>query len=243
MRALRLVAVSIAFAAALIPGAVFAATTGDGNPTGGLVDPFILSLIGTNDDAFATQDLSLVANDPGTYHSPGFPSDTTDSSFCGPDWASDHVTRYFMVRQTAPGTWDVVEQYKDGTFLAPISGAGTEPSPGCISGDGGMIVGPVTGSFHGYDDMIITATSFDPAAADTGCPPASAGGCFSTEQWLTAAFGAHTRVDDAFSFHYVAAMGQQLAVNEWKNASCNRGGNSGDIATTATSQPGTYGCP
>jgi hypothetical protein len=60
---------------------------------------------------------------------------------------------------------------------------------------------------------------------------------------FASAFGLNGRIDNAFFFHYVAATGQQLAVNEWKNASCNRGGDSGDIATTATSKPGTFGCP
>jgi len=35
-----------------------------------------------------------------------------------------------------------------------------------------------------------------------------------------------------FFFHY-SAGDQMLAVREWKNASCDRGGNSGDIASTA----------
>jgi hypothetical protein len=242
MLVLKVMGLVVALALSLTPGRALAATSGDGGQPTGLIDPFTLALI-VNDDLFATQDLSTVATDPGTYHSPGFPSDTTDSSFCGPDWAQDHVTRFFMVRQLTATTWDVVEQFKDGSFLAPIGGAGTEPSPGCSSGDGGMIVGPVTGSFHGYLDMTISAASFDPAAADNGCPPPTAGGCFGTDQWLANAFTAPVRSDNAFFFHYVAAQGQQLALNEWKNASCNRGGNAGDIATSATAQPGTYGCP
>jgi hypothetical protein len=240
MRALRAIGLLSALIAALVPGSVFAATTADGNPATGVLDLFLAGMIVT-DDSFATQDLSAVMTDPGTYHSPGFPSDTTDSSFCGPDWASDHVTRHFTVRPLGPGMWDVVEQFKDGSFVAPIAPLTPEPSPGCISGDGGMITGSVTGTFHGYLDMTITASSFNPTAADNGCPPA--GGCFFTDDWLTVAFGVHGRIDNAFFFHYVAATGQQLAVNEWKNASCNRGGNSGDIATIATSRPGTYGCP
>jgi hypothetical protein len=233
----------LAMALPLTPTPAIAAPGGDASQPAALLDAYTLALI-VDDDLFSTEDLASVITDPGTYHSPGFLSETTDSSFCGPDWAKDLVTRYFTVRPTGFQMWSVYEQFRDGSFSAPISGSGTENSPGCISGDGGMITAPppVTGGFHGYEVINVTAAAFDQSGADTGCDPAPPG-CFYTSEWIEKAFPGGTFTVPAFFFHYVAAS-QGLAVNEWKNASCNRGGNQGDIATTAISQPsGAYGCP
>lgn len=234
---------------ALLPGRALAWTSGDGSTVNVPLDAFTLA-VDTNDDVFSTADLSATVTDPGTYHSPGFPSTTTDSGTCGPDWATDQVTRYFTVRQVGANTWTVYEQFKDGTFTAPLVPNTTEFSPAnCGSLDGGMITGPTTGSFHGYEVIDVTAGSFDPTAGDNGCPPPP-DGCSSTAQWIGSAFTGATFTVPAFFFNYVAPS-QGLAVNQWKNASCNiallsqnRGGNQGDIATTVVSKPtGTYGCP
>jgi hypothetical protein len=63
--------------------------------------------------------------------------------------------------------------------------------------------------------------------------------CQTTGGFLREFFGptaAATASTDAFFFHYAGNDGtnQTLAVHEWKNASCNRGGNHGDIANTST---------
>jgi hypothetical protein len=246
----RLALVASLGAFAFVPGQAFAWTSGDSSTLTAALDSFTLS-IDTNDDTFSTEDLSTVLTDPGTYHSPGFPSTTTDSGFCGTDWATDHVTRYFTVRQVDIGSWQVYEQFKDGTFTAPIAPATSEPSPGsCANHDGGMITGPITGSFHGYEVINVTATTFDPTAADNGCAPPPTG-CTTTGQWIEAAFDNTAVYTVPAFFDNYEAPSQNLAVNQWKNASCpsvfplseNRGGNQGDIATTVvTKSDGTYGC-
>jgi hypothetical protein len=241
----RLALVASLGAFAFVPGQAFAWTNGDSSTLTAALDSFTLS-IDTNDDTFSTEDLSTVLTDPGTYHNPGIPSNTTDSGFCG-DWATDHVTRYFTVRQVDIASWQVYEQFKDGSFTAPLTPG--EPSPGsCANGDGGTITGAITGSFHGYEVINVTSATFNPAAGNAAC--AGPDGCTSTAQWIDAAFSTTVFTVPAFFDNYEAPS-QNLAVNQWKNASCpsvfplseNRGGNQGDIATTvATQSDGAYGC-
>src|SRR5438876_1074338 len=77
----------------------------------------------------------------GTMHFGPYPSTTGDSGTCGPDWATDTVNRFFMIRQVAPMTFSVVQKFKGGTFITPGSPPfGPDPSmrsPGaCDSSDG-----------------------------------------------------------------------------------------------------------
>jgi hypothetical protein len=163
-----------------------------------------------------------------------YPSTSGDSSTCGPDWATDNFNRFFAIRQTAPGTFDVYEQFKDGSFgTLPTP----EPSPGsCGSGDGGLINREVSGAMHGYLVMTISSVaSYHPSTASCASP------CASTSDFLNSVFTPFTRTDGAFFFHYIAPN-QGLALQEWKNASCDRGGNGGDIASTTTG-PADYVCP
>jgi hypothetical protein len=201
----------------------------------GVPDSTFLTLIGTlGDDLFSTTDLTTVITDPGTMRFGPYASTSGDSGTCGPDWATDNFNRFFTIRRVAPGTFAVYEQFMDGTFATP----GTpEASPGnCGSGDGGLISGNVSGALHGYLAMTISdVASYHPSTASCASP------CEFTDDFLNSVFTPYTRTDDAFFFHYIAPN-QDLALQEWKNASCNRGGNSGDIATTITAQP-DYVCP
>jgi hypothetical protein len=99
-----------------------------------------------------------------------------------------------------------------------------------------MITGVASGSMHGYLAMTISAvTSYHPSTASCPLP------CTFTANFLDSVFTPWTRTDQAFFFHYVAPN-QNLALQDWKNASCNRGGNSGDVASTITAAP-HYICP
>jgi len=49
-------------------------------------------------------------------------------------------------------------------------------------------------------------------------------------------------MDNAFFFHYVAVH-QGLVFHEWRNASCTRGGNHGDIASASGSAVEVPFCP
>jgi hypothetical protein len=217
---------------ALTTGSASAAPNQDGTATSGVLDPLSAALI-VDDDVFSNADLTTTVADPATTHFGPFPSVTTDSGTCSIDWATDTMNRFFTVRLISTGvagganTYRVYEQFKDGSFVTSSG-----PSPGaCDSSDGtppGVIRGGVTGTFHGYDLITVMSQVFDPNAT-------CAAPCASTDDFLLNAFGLEgpaTRNDTAFFDHYLA-VDQSLIFHEWKNASCNRGGNQGDIASDA----------
>jgi|GEM_PF-935258 hypothetical protein len=182
----------------------------------------LLSLIGAE----------TAAADPAQKQVGPIPSSSPDSGTCGNDWATDTFTRYFQIKQNKDGTSAVYESFKDGTFV-------TNPglSPGnCDNTDGtppGLLNAGVTGQMHGY---LLTNVTCDPVA---GCPANPSCGlnnvlCQTTNDFITTFFGVGAiRNDQAFFFHYVGNDGQNqmLVEHEWKNASINRGGNHGDIAS------------
>jgi len=245
----RVIARSVVIVSALVvaltagaPGPVSAPPAGDG---GGLLGILNLDTQTQIDDLFATEDPTILSSDPGTMHFGPYPSTTGDSGTCGPDWATDTVNRFFMIKQVTPTTFSVVQKFKGGTFLTPGSPPfGPDPmrnSPGaCDSSDGtppGMVADGVTGMFHGYIDMTITAAVYSPGTA--GCAPP----CFFTADFLISVFPAgFVRMDNAFFFHYVA-VDQGLVFHEWRNASCTRGGNHGDIASASGSAVAVPFCP
>lgn len=185
-------------------------------------------------------DLLVGSGSSSTKHIGPVPSSSPDSGTCGNDWAQDTFNRYFTIRQTGPGTYTVYEQFKNGTFVT-VSGL----SPGaCDLSDGygpGIVSGGLTGTMHGY--LIAGVTCADPAVPCTN-PTASCSAigdpCQTTFGFLGEFFPGATRIDiDTYFFHYAGYDGtnKALIVHEWKNASCNRGGNHGDIATATTTVP------
>jgi len=239
MRKLLVLTVLTLFVTLVATGRASAAPEGDGKGLLGILDLDTQTQI---DDLFATEDPTILSSDPGTTQFGPFESDTTDSGTCGPDWATDHVFRFFAVRpvSTVLGvtTYRVIEKFKNGTFNT-FSG----PSPGaCDSSDGtppGTVAANVTGTFHGYDVITVMSTMFNPSAT---CPPP----CASTSVFLINAFGplgAATRNDTAYFFHYIADDPSSLVFHEWRNASCNRGGNHGDIQSVTVGLGGVPSCP
>jgi hypothetical protein len=218
-------------------GNASAAPTGDGGGLLGILDVNTLTQI---DDLFATEDPSILSADPGTMQFGPFPSTTGDSGTCGPDWATDTVNRFFMIRQVGPTMFSVIEKFKGGSFVSIVAPSG--PSPGaCDSSDGtppGIINAGVTGTFHGYLVMTITSATYSPSTA--ACPSP----CAFTGEFLVSVFGpAFVRTDNAFFFHYVADQPNSLVFHEWKNASCARGGDHGDIASATGLGLDTPTCP
>jgi len=207
----------------------FAAPAGDGGGLLGLLDVAVQNQM---DDLFATEDPTIANADPATDKFGPYPSTTGDSGTCGVvDWAVDTVNRYFSIRLVAPNTYSVVEKFKKGTFTTLGS-----PSPGaCDNSDGtppGVITTGFSGTFHGYLVMTVTAPVYSPGTASCPTP------CFFTGDFLRSVFGPlFVRTDDAFFFHYVSDDPRSLVYHEWKNASCNRGGNHGDIASAAATGP------
>jgi hypothetical protein len=212
-----------------------AAPSGDGGGLLGLLDVAVQNQM---DDLFATEDPTIANADPATNKFGPYPSVTTDSGTCGADWAEDTVNRYFSIQLIAPNTYSVIEKFKKGTFTTFA-----QLSPGaCDNSDGtppGAIAAGFTGTFHGYLVMTVSAaTVYSPSTASCVAP------CFSTNTFLASVFPAgFVRNDDAFFFHYVADNPGSLIYHEWKNASCNRGGNHGDIASASALATEIPFCP
>ena len=226
-RLLLLVAVALAFGSVLV-GSGSATPSGDSSGLHGILDFQSAALIGADDDLFAAN-ANPGANSGADQFGP-YPSTTTDSGTCGIDWAQDTVNREFKVQLVGFMTYRVTEKFKDGTFS---TFPGDVPSPGaCDSSDGtgpGTVAGGVSGSFQGYDMISITSATYTPGTASCAPP------CASTNVFLVSVFGpagAATRNDYAFFFHYVS-NDHSLVYHEWKNASCNRGGNHGDIQSAS----------
>lgn len=201
------------------------------NGTSGLTSPALLALVG-NDDTFATMDLSTLADPPGTatptQHYGPYPSGSGDSGTCGPDWAQDTYDRVFTVRTSNDGTITVVEQFKNGSFITTAG-----PSPGaCDETDGtgpGTLAANVTGSMHGY---FIISNVTPQTSHSTDCNADTPSGPCTTATFINSHFVPCYQVTCTVTtfFDHYSAGDQTLAQHEWKNASCDRGGNHGDIA-------------
>jgi hypothetical protein len=205
----------------------------DSSTVSGLTSPSVLGMISsTGDDAFSTMSLSPV--DPSgtpTQHYGPYASGSPDSGTCGNDWADDTFDRDFTVRTASDGTITIVEQFKNGSFVTTAG-----PSPGaCDQTDQsppGTIRDGVTGSMHGY--FIVSGATMETNSSPY-CDAAN-----STNADCTTATFINTHFIPCYPFactvttyfdHY-AAGDQGLVYNEWKNASCDRGGNHGDISDT-----------
>jgi hypothetical protein len=184
----------------------------------------------TDDDLFSTADLTTLL-DPtrtSTQHYGPYASSSTDSGTCGTDWATDTFDRHFTVRTNRDGTFLVVEQFKDGAFVTM-----TGFSPGaCQTGPpAGMVDAGINGRMHGY--FLIP---LPPGTMQTSTSPyCDATTPTNTDCTTTTFVNTHfspcypaTCPVTTFFFHY-AAGDQGLIINEWKNASEDRGGNHGDI--------------
>jgi hypothetical protein len=148
-----------------------------------------------------------------------------DSGTCGNDWAVDTFQRVFRVRgPNADGTYTVREDFKHGSF---VTAAGPSPG-GCQTNPGGTIAAGVKGKMHGYLIMIVTGTFNPDATCATPC---------TTAGFIAAFFGpTATYTTPTFDFTY-SSKDHSLCAHHWRNASADRGGNAGDIATTCTTSP------
>ena len=230
MRTLRIVAATVALAAGTAVMAA-AATAAPGRDT---------QALGAADLSFADpvlEELAIAAvassTDPGVQHYGPLASSSPDSGTCGPDWAQDTFNREFTVKPNPDGTYRVYEQFKDGSFVTTAPATGLFFSPGaCDTSDGsppGLLVAGIHGTMHGYITITVTGTENPAATCASVLNP-----CDTTMGFLTEFFPGGAYNYDAYFFHYAGYDGYNaaLAINEWKNASCNRGGNHGDIATT-----------
>jgi len=187
------------------------------------------------DDIFSTTDLTYLLDPTGaspTQHYGPYSSGSTDSGTCGiVDWAADTFDRHFTVHTSSTGTITVVEQFKDGNFVT--LGSGSEPSPGaCDTNPGGTVNSGIVGSMHGYFIIsnVMGQTSMSPYCDATNSTNTDC----TTATFINSHFAACYPVSctvTTFFFDY-ASGDQSLMFHDWKNASTDRGGNSGDIANT-----------
>ncbi|HEV2118912.1 MAG TPA: hypothetical protein VGS11_02205 [Candidatus Bathyarchaeia archaeon] len=180
-----------------------------------------------------------------TQHYGPYASGSPDSGTCGNYWADDTYNRHFTVFQNKnDGSFLVVEQFKDGNFITPSAGStdtppspSPNPSPGaCENSPGvpqGFVNNGVTGSLHGYFVVPLPSGTMQ-TSTDSNCVAGNPTAPCTTTGFIDSHFtpcyfgGSGTCPVTTFFFHY-AAGGQGLIINEWKNASADRGGNHGDI--------------
>lgn len=220
---------AVAVASLALGGGRAAADPDSNGGASGLTDPTLLALI-TNDDVFATADLSVLlssAGGNGTQHYGGYPSTSPDSGTCGNDWATDTFDRHFTVRSNPAGGFTVVQQFKRGSFVT-VAG----PSPGSCDDPFGAVDAGVTGSMHGYFIIsnVGTQTSTSPYCDAVNSTNSNCTTTTFINTHFTPCYPVTCTVT-TFAFHF-AAGNQGLVEHQWKNASEDRGGNNGDIRST-----------
>ena len=173
--------------------------------------------------------MPALAGSDSTQHYGPYASTSPDSGTCGNNWANDAFDRHFTVQSNADGTFTVVEQFKDGLFTTV---AGMSPG-GCQTNPGGTVIAGVTGSLHGYFIIALPAGTTQ-TSADPSCVAGNPSAPCTTTDFVNTHFTPCYPVTcsaNTFFVQYVATD-QGLLLHEWKNASLDRGGNSGDIAST-----------
>ena len=165
---------------------------------------------------FAAAALALMAGQNVQQYGP-YPGGSPDSGTCGNFWAQDTFVRFFRVdlKQNADGSYNVVEQFKNGTF---VTNAGASPG-GCEGGatNPPQIPAGIEGKMQGQFWIVVRNGTFNPNAT----PPAGA----NTAQFVAAVFGASaTLTIPSFSLNY-----NTDTHGDWRNASRDKGGNKGDI--------------
>src|SRR3954447_22272895 len=226
---------------AIVAGLVIcgiAAAGPDRSSVSGLTNVSIRGVIGaTGDDAFSTMSLSPV--DPSgtpTQHYGPYRSTSPDSGTCGNDWAEDTFDRDFTVRTANDGTVTIVEQFKNGSF---VTNGGFSPGA-CDETDGyslGTVPAGVTGNMHGY--FIVSGATMQTSNSPFCDAVNSTNDDCTTTTFINTHFAPCYPVTCTVTtfFDHYSAGDQGLVVHEWKNASCDRGGNHGDIADAIVGPP------
>ena len=219
--------------AAALPAAAAPEPTGPG----GVGDSALLTVIASvGDDVFSTTDVASLIDPAGasTQHYGPYTTMSPDSGTCGNNWANDTFDRHFTVHRNADGGFTVVEQFKNGTFVTPASDSPPSNfSPGACQPAGppqGVVNDGITGNMHGYFVIPVTGTQSSTSPYCDGVQPTTTD-C-DTATFINSHFNCATPcVVTTFFFHY-SAGDQGLIEHEWKNASGDRGGNSGDIRSS-----------
>lgn len=144
-----------------------------------------------------------------------------DSSVCGNDWANDDYTRTLQFIPQDDGTIHVIRQYS-GTFVtiegvAKPNGPCPEQLPALLLADPNLQTGGVTGTFTGFDVVVVTGGNFVPNG--TCADP-----CTTAEMVIAFFPGGTTAINHGWEYHY-----HTDANGDWTNADPVRGGNQGNI--------------
>src|SRR5512133_4240613 len=138
-----------------------------------------------------------------------------DSSRCGGDWANDDYKRTLQFIPQDDGTIQVVRSY-DGTFTT-IAGV-SQPDPASCPGP--QQTGGVTGTFGGFDVVVVTGGVFTPNAT---CPdPCTTAAMLTTFFPASGGAAATSAISNGWEYQYDTA-----ANGHWVNRSAARGGNIG----------------
>jgi hypothetical protein len=159
-----------------------------------------------------------------TVHFGPFESSSPDSGTCGNNWANDTYKRALEASSTAndDGTFTFTERFIAGRF---VTIAGSSPDACDPNGTLGTVGDGVTGTFNGNFIVVVTAGTFNPAAA------CGAANCSTTADFVATVYGpAATWNVTCFGFTY-HANGPGLRDRDGQNASSDQGGNLGDIAS------------
>jgi hypothetical protein len=142
-----------------------------------------------------------------------------DSSICGGNWANDDYNRTLQFIPQDDGTIQVVRSY-DGTFTTIADVSQPDPVGGC---PGPLQTGGVTGTFRGFDVVVVTGGVFTPNAT---CPdPCTTAAMLTTFFPASGGPAATSTVNNGWEYRYDTA-----AHGHWVNRSAARGGNIGNIA-------------
>ena len=144
-----------------------------------------------------------------------YASGSPDEGTCGNTWANDTFDRFYTVKTkpNAEGQYKVMEQFKNGTFTTL---AGQSPGA-CDTNPGGTLSGTVTGKMQGSFSLIVSGGTYN-SEATCELP------CY-TSEFVADFFGAEATYEvPSWDLHYKAKKH-----GVWKNASADKGGNSGDI--------------
>ena len=164
-----------------------------------------------------------LADNGGTMHFGPFASTSPDGGTCGAPWAADAFNRVFTVHDNGDGTFQMTEDYRDGTFVTtgPVSPGACEKT----NNHGAFVKAGVGGSFRGFLTGTIASITFTPGACDT------AAACSTTSGFIAAVFGPDAGLASAtFNFEY-DSNDQTLEYHHWQDKSSPTGEQFiGDIA-------------
>ncbi len=143
-----------------------------------------------------------------------YASNSPDEGTCGNTWAQDTFNRDYTVKiKPQNGAYSVVEQFKQGTFETL---AGQSPAA-CESDPGGTLSGTVKGKMQGSFSIVVKGGTFNSSATCSAL-------CYTAEFVADFFGGSATYEVTSYDLHYNAKKH-----GDWKNASADKGGNSGDI--------------